>query len=144
MLLVKINKYVIKLYVIAFSILIIMIIGFFGYLNSSIGSNKVLEEYYSPDNRYKVVVFERDGGATTGFSTQVSIIPAKSSLGNKAGNIFFADTNHGQAPSGKGGGPEVRVTWVGNETVILSYDKNARIFQHEKKFNNIRIDYQEY
>lgn len=135
-------KKVLKTTVIILSLLIIMIITAIWYLNNTIASNQVLEEYPSPDNAYKVVVFERDAGATSDFSTQVSIIPVKSSLGNRPGNIFIIDSDHRKAPSGKGGGPDIRVSWVGSKKIIISYSKNARIFKQEKTSEDILIDYQ--
>ena len=38
--------------------------------------NEILSEMRSPDGRLKFIVFQRDCGATTAFSTQVSIIPS--------------------------------------------------------------------
>ena len=51
----------------------------------------VFEEAYSPDNTYKAVVFQRDCGATTGFSTRVSILRSSKELPNKPGNVFAMD-----------------------------------------------------
>lgn len=70
--------------------------------------NQVLKEYPSPSGKLKAVVFERDCGATTGFSTQVFIVQAGSVLENESANLFLADTDHDRAPSGIGGGSEIR------------------------------------
>jgi hypothetical protein len=43
-------------------------------------ANEVLSQTVSPDAKMKAVVFQRDCGATTGFSTQVSIIQNSSLL----------------------------------------------------------------
>src|SRR6266550_3254126 len=69
--------------------------------------NELLKEVASPNGRMKAVVFQRDCGATTGFSTQVSVFRRDQRLPNEGGNLFAADTNHGAAPSGQGGGPVV-------------------------------------
>jgi hypothetical protein len=37
--------------------------------------NDPISETPSPNGQMKVVVFQRDCGATTGFSTQVSVLP---------------------------------------------------------------------
>ena len=47
--------------------------------------NEIFQEASSPDNSYKAVVFQRDCGATTGFSTQVSILGTNDELLNEAG-----------------------------------------------------------
>src|SRR5437016_6247727 len=70
--------------------------------------NRVLAEVPSPDGRHRVVVFERSCGATTAFSTQVSVLPAEGALGGGTGNVLIADTDRGQAPVGPGRGPDVR------------------------------------
>ncbi len=50
--------------------------------------NEVKQTVASPSGKLAAVVFSRDCGATTGFSTQVSIIPLGRSLPNEAGNTF--------------------------------------------------------
>jgi hypothetical protein len=62
--------------------------------------NQILSESSSPDRTYRVVVFRRDCGATTGFSTQVSVLKAMQALPNESGNLFIADTDRGEAPIG--------------------------------------------
>jgi hypothetical protein len=55
-------------------------------------ANQVFQEVYSADRTLKAVVFQRDCGATTGFSTQVSVLPARETLGNNvAGNLYIAN-----------------------------------------------------
>src|SRR5688572_11020252 len=71
--------------------------------------NEVLAELPAPDNRNRAVVFQRDCGATTGFSTQVSVLRGSRRLPNEGGNVFVADSDHGQAPAGPGSGPAVEV-----------------------------------
>ena len=73
--------------------------------------NELLREVASPDGKMKAVVFQRDCAATTGFITQVSVLSKDEKLPNESGNVFSADTNHGVAPSGEGGGPVVEVGW---------------------------------
>ncbi len=59
--------------------------------------NEIYAEYLSPDKAYKAVVFQRDCGATTGFSTQISILEADEVLGNSKGNIYIVDGHPKQA-----------------------------------------------
>lgn len=128
---------------IALGIILIVLFGVYGAFTTLdfSASNKVIDEVYSPDNKYKAIIFERDAGATTGFSTQVSIISSKSSLPNSTGNVFIADTNHGNASSGKGGGPEVSISWVNSNEIIISYNRKARIFKDEGSIKNIQVKY---
>ncbi|MDB5802913.1 MAG: hypothetical protein JWN73_235 [Betaproteobacteria bacterium] len=72
-------------------------------------ANKTVEETASPDGQNRAVVFERNCGATTGFSAQVTILSKNETPGRDASGRFTTDTGHG-APAG-GGGPQVRVRW---------------------------------
>jgi hypothetical protein len=102
-------------------------------------ANEVIREVASPDGKRKAVVFERDCGATTGFSTQASVLPIGKSLPNDGGNIFVADTNHGAAPSGPGGGPEVMVYWAGPNDLVLEHDVRARVFLALPSIGDVRV-----
>jgi hypothetical protein len=103
--------------------------------------NQLLSEIPSPDRVYRVVVFQRDCEATTGFSTQVSVLKIDVTLPNKSGNLFVADTNHGRAPSGIGGGPEVKIYWVGSKSVHLTYHEHTRIFLANPNISGVSAVY---
>lgn len=92
--------------------------------------NEVLKELASPSGKMKAVIFQRDCGATTGFSTQVSVLSKDEKLPDEGGNVFVADTNHGEAPSGQGGGPVVEASWVSENELLIKHDTRARAFQH--------------
>jgi hypothetical protein len=100
--------------------------------------NTVLTDIRSPDGQHHVVVFGRSCGATTDFSTQVSI-EARSSSVSGAGNVFIADTDHGMAPTGPGGGPDVSVRWVDASTVEISYNARARVFHKAARQGGIEV-----
>ena len=85
-----------------------------------------------------MVVFERDCGATTDFSTQASVVPAAQGLPGGGANLFVADGDHGRAPAGAGGGPELRVRWIDDRTVELAYDARARVFKSESLVAGVR------
>lgn len=73
--------------------------------------NYIHEEYYSPNNSHKAVIFQRDCGATTGFSTQVSVIGANEALGNAAGNVYIIE-----------GHPEnvaPKISWKNEEALVI-------------------------
>lgn len=104
-------------------------------------TNEVLNTIRSPDETLKVVVFQRDCGATTGFSTQVSLLRQKDGLPNSPGNLFVADTDRGNAPSGPGGGPEARISWANSRSLLISYHKKARIFQANTDVLGVSVSY---
>jgi hypothetical protein len=60
------------------------------FIFSGACGNQLYQEVLSPDNKYKAVVFQRDCGATTGFSTRVSILRADAKFTDKVeDNIFL-------------------------------------------------------
>lgn len=105
--------------------------------------NEILRVHYSPTKQLKAVVFQRDCGATTGFSTQISIMPANSDLPNEAGNVFVATTDHGKSPSGPGGGPHVEVEWKGESSLNITCDNRARVFLRKDSLNGVANTYLE-
>lgn len=137
-------KKILKFLLISSGILLVTIICIIKLL-SILGNfgvdNYIIDEVYSPDDKYKAVIFDRDTGATTDFNTQISIISSKSSLPNDPGNLFIADTNHGRAPSGKGGGPEVTISWISSTEIIITYHRKARIFKQEGSIKSIQAKY---
>jgi hypothetical protein len=103
--------------------------------------NDVIDEVRSPDGRYRIVIFQRDCGATTGFSTQLSLLKADEELPNESGNVFIADTQHGIAPSGPRGGPEVHVQWLSGAAVSVTHHPAARVFESEALVEGIHFVY---
>jgi len=95
--------------------------------------NAVLSSSPSPDGRHKLVIFERSCGAASDFSTQVSLLAAGAELGHDGGNALVVDTDHGRAPAGPGGGPEVHVRWNGAGVAVLSVHPAARVFKFESR-----------
>lgn len=69
----------------------VTLIGMFFYFTSDMCGNYLHSESISPNGRYKAVIFQRDCGATTGFSTQISIVKTSEVLKNRPGNIFIVD-----------------------------------------------------
>ena len=104
-------------------------------------ANTVLSEHASPDGKLKAVVFERSCGATTGFSTHVSLIWSHENLENEGGRLFAADTNGGRAPAGTGGGPEVHFKWLSNSTAELRHHPHIRIFTAKRNSRGIEVVY---
>ena len=95
----------------------------------------------SPDGKLQAVVFERDCGATTDFSTQVSLLQRGATLPDNPGSVLVLDRDHGRAPSGPGGGPTVVVRWLADDSLAISFDRRARLFQHTDSLGGVRIAY---
>ena len=114
---------------------LIGLIGFWGVsliLDGMCGNDIVLKKV-SPDNKHNVFVFNRDCGATTGFSTQISILDDDEELDNESGNLFISE----------GYPSNVIVKWVDSHTLEIT-GTGGRIFKKEKTYLEIKILYPEY
>ena len=114
-------------------------------MNSGSGSmcgNQPLAEARSPGGARKVIVFQRDCGATTGFSTQASVLPADGELPDDGGNVFVADDDHGAAPSGPGGGPAVDAAWISENRLLIRQHPRARVFRAEPRIGDVEVLYE--
>jgi len=115
----------------------------FWYLGPDLCGNVVIAQYPSPSGEQKLVVFQRSCGATTGFTTQASLLRVDEAFSNRSGNVFSADTDHGLAPAVPGGGPELLASWQNSRTLRLSYDPRTRVFKAESSVARIDIQYQQ-
>jgi hypothetical protein len=116
-----------------------LLIGLDACFGSACG-NTVLQDLPSPDNRRHAVVFTRDCGASTDFSTQVSVL-TRARDATEAGNVFIADTDHGRIPAGRGGGPEVVAEWLDARTVRIRYRAGARVFKRDDRHDDINVQF---
>lgn len=72
--------------------------------------NDVIDEIYSPDHQFKVVVFFSDCGATTKLHTNASILKANQRISNSTlGNIFIPDDT------------DVQIIWKNDQTIQITY-----------------------
>lgn len=74
----------------------------------------------SPDHRVEAVVFERNCGATTGFSTQVSIIRQGTSLGNDGGNVLVMDGHPRET--------NLELSWA-HDTLVIAGSGDNRVYR---------------
>lgn len=122
-------------------VVLVLVVVFLPSGSDNLCGNAPFAEVLSPAGNLKAVVFERDCGATTRFSTQVSVIKATNTLQNEGGNLFIADTNHDAAPSGPGGGPAVRVVWLGPSALRIEYHPLAHVIRSEPSANGVKVEY---
>jgi len=90
--------------------------------------NSTVSTASAPVGDLKPFLFQRDCGATTGFSRQVSVIEADDTPSGD-GNAFIADTDHGAANAASWGGPWVELRWLSPKSLLIRYDAKARVFQ---------------
>ena len=96
-----------------------------------------------PGGGLDAVVFVRDCGATTGFSTQVSLVRAGATV-RGGGNVFDADDDHGAVPlRGPHHALALDVRWLDGKRLHVGYPAGARVFKHDAKHGPVRVEYQQ-
>ena len=102
--------------------------------------NRTLATVDAPSGDMSAVLFQRDCGATTDFSTQVSVIK-RGEQPSGGGDLFVADSNHGEARSADWGGPWAEVRWIDPQHLLIRYDAKARVFAQAPSAAGIRVSY---
>jgi hypothetical protein len=100
----------------------------------------------SPDGKWDVVLMVRNAGATTDYSTQLSVVPAGGRASReialcRPGNIFIADGNHGAVAVDDRGLMHVAVVWQSPNIVLIRFPPSARVFKQERRFQSVVINY---
>jgi hypothetical protein len=113
-----------------------------GMVACSTCANRVLEEFRAPGGKNKVVIFERDCGATTGYGTHVSLVRSNAAPPTAGGNILVLDDGHGAAPSNRLGVVPLEVAWVSDASVVVRYPKGARVFRQRDALSGVQIKYE--
>ncbi len=107
---------------------------------SDLCENTIDYTVYSKDGNHIAYVFERNCGATTGFSTQISVLNSQKKLKNNDGNLFIAD--NGVANVSDIGTIATEVIWKDNNHIIVRYDGKAKVFKKVKNLQGIKIQYE--
>jgi hypothetical protein len=114
--------------------LAIALVGLYLLLMSvDLCANEIHQEIYSPERTVKAVIFQRDCGATTGFSTHVSIVPAEEVLGNDgAGNLYIANGHPAES--------SLVLQWSSETSIIISGSTQDAIKQ-ENRVEGVKVSY---
>jgi hypothetical protein len=100
------------------------VVGVFLYSTKNMCGNEVFKEVYSPNQELKAVIFQRDCGATTGFSTQVSLLAKAEALPNESGNILIIE--------GHPNDTLLEVIWLSDGELKIPQNLNGSEFKAEK------------
>lgn len=118
---------------------LVLVIGGCGLLLWFMGNffcgNDLMQEVYSPNGENRIVVFERNCGATTGWSSQISVLSSRTSLRGQTGNIFFAP-----------GHPDwfsFKVTWEDDSHIVIEHNGKPIPELAETEFRDFQIRYVE-
>lgn len=102
--------------------------------------NTILQDIPSPDGLQHAVIFSRDCGATTDFSTQVSILGRTQPVSG-AGNVFIIVDGQAVAPRDSAATSDIVATWIDSRTLEIQYDSRGQIFQQRGRHNDTVVRY---
>jgi hypothetical protein len=105
-------------------------------------ANDVALRIDAPGGDNSAVLFQRDCGATTGFSTQISIL-RPGEVPTEKGNVFIADDDHGAAAEGFWRGPKAEMQWLAPDRLVIRYAARSRIFLRREAQSGVRISYEQ-
>lgn len=103
-------------------------------------SNDVQRAVDAPDGKLTAFLFQRDCGATTDFSTQVSVVDF-CDRPSGAGNVFVADTDRGATQREAWGGPWADITWISPKHLLVGYDARSSVFKQNQEVSGVRITF---
>jgi hypothetical protein len=92
--------------------------------------NTIQKEVDSPDSTQKIVIFTRNCGATTAYSTQISILDKAEELPNSFGNAFASEFSD-----------PVHATWIDSKHVEVAYGSGGRIAFKNTDVSGVAIKY---
>lgn len=104
-------------------------------------TNEVISRLVSPDGQHEAVMFQRDCGATSGYSTQISIVEVGQAP-TGGGNAFRADDNHGAAKVGDWGGSWAEIKWLASNRLLVRYAYKSRIFEQDDTVAGVSVIYE--
>ncbi len=102
--------------------------------------NQIVTRLPGPDGTRDAVMFQRDCGATSGFTTQISIVESGEGISG-IGNAYTADDDHGRAAAGAWHGPWAAMEWRGPRRLHISYAAGSRIFEQNEQVSGVVISY---
>jgi hypothetical protein len=103
--------------------------------------NDSVREFPSPNRSKRLVLFLRGCGATTGYTTDGSILDANERLPDESGNTFTAHGAHGPATATDGGRADLTVAWKGNSEVWIEYPPEVLMMRTKFEVAGVRIVY---
>ncbi|MGB3797371.1 MAG: hypothetical protein WA957_13850 [Alteraurantiacibacter sp.] len=103
--------------------------------------DEVVTRLTSPDGKREAVMFQRDCGATNGYSTQVSIFEVGQAPSG-GGNTFRADDDHGAAKVGDWGGSWAEIKWLASNRLLIRHADKSRIFEQDNSVDGVSVSYE--
>ncbi|MEH7109710.1 MULTISPECIES: DUF5412 family protein [Bacillaceae] len=116
-------------------ITVIVIIGLFftgsyilDKLFGDMCGNEIVQKLQSPNGDKVAYIFQRDCGATTGISYQLSLLDSDEEFPNKSGNTFVSDD-------------QFEIKWITNDKLRVNYKKSSETYEMDKSVDWTKIEY---
>ncbi|MFS0671376.1 DUF5412 family protein [Peribacillus frigoritolerans] len=112
----------------------IVLIGIYlvgSYIRKLFGNmcgNEIVQKSASPSGDKVAYIFQRDCGATTEASYQLSLIDADEELPNKSGNTFVSDN-------------DFQIKWINNKKLRVNYKNSSETYEMDKRVDWTKIEY---
>ena len=96
----------------------------------SLCANKEVQRITSPSGAWTAVAFTRDCGATTGTSSQVSILTSGASLPDEPGNVLVLEAS-----------VPIRLSWSASEELVVAGSRHVKRFKEEARVSGVQVVY---
>lgn len=93
--------------------------------------NEVVTSMGSPEGAKNVVVFNRGCGATTGFNTQVSVVPKGVAIPSGAGNALILE-----------GAVPLTIIWLSESAISIAGLGSAHVYKRQASVAGASITYE--
>jgi hypothetical protein len=100
---------------------------------SGLCGNEVISTSVAPGGEMKAVLFIRNCGATTDYSTQISVVRSTERLLNRSGNAFVSDLGPHDS--------KVLLDWTDAKTLVVRHHPSARLFYTKKFVRGVSISF---
>lgn len=112
-------------------------LGFMHRLCPAVCSDDIVGVASSADGTRRAVVSVRNCGATTSFVTRVEVSRDVLGIPGRRDLVFVADSDHGVAPLTASHAIPLRVEWVSNARLRISYDHRARVYDPDARVGSV-------
>ncbi|HLO34360.1 MAG TPA: DUF5412 family protein [Anaerolineales bacterium] len=103
--------------------------------------NEILNEVYSPDRQYKVVIFRSDCGATTRLHTNASLLKADQNISDLSRGNIFSVSNVVEVQAKWSSNRSIKIRSTASETLVENMRRNYDNEDFEISYQSISQDW---
>jgi hypothetical protein len=122
---------------------LIWIMGLTAIVGCGPCQNLVAFEAWSPARHWRAVVTGRNCGATTWYTTEVSILRPSESIPSRGNVSMVSDGNRAlDLPVTREGALHVGLRWSAEDRLVITYPYGAFVGKQKPTFRGISIEYE--